>query len=193
MKMRTPSASPLRAVLVVVGVLCCVVPSFASEAAQAVPEPFNSEWLVAVGKKGFGTDLLAVLEDMGDHLDQRFGMREWFDVPALRESRRRHAERMITGGDGEVAEWRIQAHNEAHGLMALELGKRMMVKITIPKYMRAREEEIVGTTTSSNFTTTTTTTYCHDTPFQARCALGSGPSSSSPTSPCAWLRYRLKL
>jgi hypothetical protein len=104
----------------------------------------KGEWLVMVSKS-HRDDFAAVLEDMGDHLSERFGMSEWFDVGAIRASKRAHHERQLrrrAAGEEEEKPWTVQA--EANGHMALEFGQRMLVKLAVPASLHHRQYDIVG-------------------------------------------------
>jgi hypothetical protein len=107
----------------------------------------KGEWLVMVGKS-HRDDFAAVLDDMGHHLSASFGMSEWFDVDAIRASKRAHHERQLrrrTAGEEDEEEekpWTVQA--EANGHMALEFDQRMLVKLAVPSSLHHRQYDIVG-------------------------------------------------
>jgi hypothetical protein len=83
---------------------------------------------------------------MGHHLSASFGMNEWFDVDAIRASKRAHHERQLrrraAGEEEEEKPWSVQA--EANGHMALEFDQRMLVKLAVPSLLHHRQYDIVG-------------------------------------------------
>jgi len=102
----------------------------------------DGEWLVMVGKS-HRDDFVAVLEEMGHHLASRFGLGadQWFDVGALRASKRAHDERQQRRE--EQRPWALEARSEDGSQRAVELGEQMMVKVTVPAALRHRQHEIV--------------------------------------------------
>jgi len=89
------------------------------------------EWLVMV-HKAFRGDFVGVLEEMGDHLAQRFGMRGWFNTRELRERER-------------WSEGQLKVRDAQHGHSALQIDQRMLVRITVPDDLIHREKEIIRT------------------------------------------------